>query len=107
MLEVDGQRTQVGLTRYQSFNSCPEKDGIIRVDQYWHSYALQSDGKSGMQSTIKININDTLSLVFMHQYDNPKGIIPTWLINWAAKVNHCHIRFLLIPFHIDWCASVY
>ena len=22
----------------------------------------------------------------MHYYDNPKGMIPTWLINWAAKV---------------------
>lgn len=21
----------------------------------------------------------------MHYYDNPKGMIPTWLINWAAK----------------------
>ena len=23
----------------------------------------------------------------MHYYDNPKGMIPSWLINWAAKVN--------------------
>lgn len=22
----------------------------------------------------------------MHYYDNPKGMIPAWLINWAAKV---------------------
>ena len=25
---------------------------------------------------------------FMHYYDNPKGMIPTWLINWAAKVRN-------------------
>ena len=23
---------------------------------------------------------------YMHYFDNPKGNIPTWLINWAAKV---------------------
>ncbi len=23
---------------------------------------------------------------FMYYYDNPKGMIPTWLINWVAKV---------------------
>ena len=23
---------------------------------------------------------------FMYYYDNPKGMLPTWLINWAAKV---------------------
>lgn len=23
----------------------------------------------------------------MRYYDNPKGMIPTWLINWAAKVS--------------------
>ena len=22
----------------------------------------------------------------MYYYDNPKGMIPTWLINWGAKV---------------------
>ena len=22
----------------------------------------------------------------MRYYDNPKGMIPTWLINWGAKV---------------------
>jgi len=24
---------------------------------------------------------------FMYYYDNPKGMIPTWLINWAAKAS--------------------
>lgn len=26
------------------------------------------------------------SLVFMYYFDNPGGQIPSWLINWAAKV---------------------
>ena len=26
---------------------------------------------------------------FMKYYDDPGGMIPTWLINWAAKVNTC------------------
>ncbi|XP_075702636.1 phosphatidylcholine transfer protein isoform X3 [Rhinoderma darwinii] len=26
--------------------------------------------------------------VFMYYFDNPGGMIPSWLINWAAKVHH-------------------
>lgn len=26
----------------------------------------------------------------MYYYDNPKGMIPTWLINWGAKVRVPH-----------------
>lgn len=29
----------------------------------------------------------TLHTAFMYYYDNPKGMIPTWLINWAAKAS--------------------
>lgn len=25
--------------------------------------------------------------VFMNYFDNPGGMIPTWLVNWAAKVS--------------------
>ena len=25
-------------------------------------------------------------LAYMYYFDNPGGMIPTWLINWAAKV---------------------
>lgn len=27
-------------------------------------------------------------LAYMYYFDNPGGMIPTWLINWAAKVSH-------------------
>ncbi len=33
----------------------------------------------------------------MYYYDNPKGMIPTWLINWAAKVG-----VPLPPFLVTW-----
>lgn len=32
----------------------------------------------------------------MHYKDNPGGSIPTWLINWAAKVTLCFSFFLSI-----------
>jgi len=40
----------------------------------------------------------------MHYFDNPGGLIPTWLINWAAKV--CtdeimqQILFLAVVVHV-------
>ena len=36
---------------------------------------------------------------FMHYFDNPAGLIPTWLINWAAKVctNEIMLQILLLP----------
>lgn len=54
---------------------CPsisEKSGVIRVDDYLQSCVLTTDGKVG-------------SKAFMKYYDNPKGMIPAWLINWGAK----------------------
>lgn len=34
----------------------------------------------------------------MHYYDNPKGMIPTWLINWGAKVGQ-----LEFSSHVSCC----
>lgn len=47
MIEVDGVRTWVVLSRSQAFGSCPEKDGFVRVDDFIQSCAMQSDGKVG------------------------------------------------------------
>lgn len=52
MLEVDGQRTWVVLCRSQKFSSVPEKDGIIRVDDFFQSCAMQSDGNVGSQGKL-------------------------------------------------------
>lgn len=71
-MEYNGKKVWVVLARSEVTPSIPEKDGIIRVDDYLQSCALTTDGKVG-------------SKAFMKYYDNPKGSIPTWLINWGAK----------------------
>lgn len=71
-MDYNGKKIWVVLARSENVPSVPEKDGIIRVDDYLQSCALTTDGKVG-------------SKAFMRYYDNPKGSIPTWLINWGAK----------------------
>ncbi|XP_044839482.1 phosphatidylcholine transfer protein [Mauremys mutica] len=71
-MEVDGQKIWVMLAKSVSLPQCPEKSGIIRVNSYVQSLVLASDGKTG-------------SKVYMYYFDNPGGMIPSWLINWAAK----------------------
>lgn len=40
----------------------------------------------------------------MHYYDNPGGMIPTWLINWAAKVcvRNFFCQYLFYSVHVAW-----
>ncbi|XP_007055182.2 phosphatidylcholine transfer protein isoform X2 [Chelonia mydas] len=71
-MEVDGRKIWVMLAKSMSLPQCPEKPGIIRVNSYVQSLVLESDGKTG-------------SKVYMYYFDNPGGMIPSWLINWAAK----------------------
>ena len=116
-MKVDGERTWVVLSRSQPFSNCPEKSGLVRVDDFLQSCAMQSDGKVGakgvyvcMYVCIYVSMYVSMYLcmyvsmylilytnpficlsiylypAFMHYYDNPKGSIPTWLINWACKV---------------------
>ena len=43
----------------------------------------------------------------MHYYDNPKGMIPTWLINWGAKVGQCVLQYVLSqPWYAVWSSTV-
>lgn len=45
----------------------------------------------------------------MHYYDNPKGMIPTWLINWGAKVGQIlssYLYFILHPWYAVWSSTV-
>ncbi|BFZ10391.1 hypothetical protein BsWGS_13430 [Bradybaena similaris] len=72
VMDKNGQRVWCILAKSVTSPSIHEQSGIIRVDDYLQSVALWSDGKSGTK-------------VFMKYYDNPKGNIPKWLINWAAK----------------------
>uniref|UniRef100_A0A8D0GT69 Phosphatidylcholine transfer protein n=1 Tax=Sphenodon punctatus TaxID=8508 RepID=A0A8D0GT69_SPHPU len=71
-VDVDGRKICVILAKSTSVPQCPEKSGIIRVKSYKQSVAIESDGKAGSQ-------------VYMYYYDNPGGMIPSWLVNWAAK----------------------
>ncbi|CAH2292154.1 phosphatidylcholine transfer [Pelobates cultripes] len=71
-LDVDGRKIFVILAKSVSVNHCPEKSGIIRVTAYKQSLAIESDGSSGCK-------------VFMYYFDNPGGMLPSWLINWTAK----------------------
>ncbi|KAJ8254514.1 hypothetical protein COCON_G00211260 [Conger conger] len=71
-LDVDGRKIWVVLAQSCPLSQCPEKSGILRVQDYHQSVAFESDKTSGTR-------------MFMNYFDNPGGMIPTWLINWAAK----------------------
>ncbi|XP_037544605.1 phosphatidylcholine transfer protein [Nematolebias whitei] len=71
-LDVDGRKIWVILARSCPEVPCEEKKGVLRVRDYKQSVALESDGAEGTK-------------VFMNYFDNPGGLIPTWLVNWAAK----------------------
>ncbi|XP_042361781.1 phosphatidylcholine transfer protein [Plectropomus leopardus] len=71
-LDVDGRKIWVILARSAPQIQCAEKKGVIRVKDYKQSVAMESDGGCGTK-------------VFMNYFDNPGGMIPTCLVNWAAK----------------------
>ncbi|XP_008709063.2 phosphatidylcholine transfer protein-like isoform X1 [Ursus maritimus] len=71
-LDMDGRKILVVLAQSTSVPQIPERSGVVRVNQYKQSLAIESDGKKG-------------SRVFMYYFDNPGGLLPSWLINWATK----------------------
>ncbi|XP_072502855.1 phosphatidylcholine transfer protein [Notamacropus eugenii] len=71
-LDLNGRTVHVILAKSFSVPEIPEKNGIVRVSDYRQSLVIESDGKEGCK-------------VSMIYYDNPGGMIPSWLINWAAK----------------------
>uniref|UniRef100_A0A8I3P448 Phosphatidylcholine transfer protein n=2 Tax=Canis lupus familiaris TaxID=9615 RepID=A0A8I3P448_CANLF len=71
-LDLDGRKIHVILAQSTSVPQIAERSGVVRVNQYKQSLAIESDGKKG-------------SKVFMYYFDNPGGQIPSWLINWVAK----------------------
>jgi len=50
----------------------PEVRGAIRVSDYHQSLAMKKVGKHGTKA-------------FIQYFDDPKGNLPSWLVNWAAK----------------------
>ncbi|KAM4716810.1 phosphatidylcholine transfer protein isoform 1-T1 [Anableps anableps] len=71
-LDIDGRKIWVVLARSSPETACSEKKGVLRVNDYKQSVAMESDGASGTK-------------VFMNYFDNPGGMIPAWLVNWGAK----------------------
>lgn len=71
-LDIGERKIFVILAKSVSVPRWPEKSGVIRVNGYKQSLAIESDGKNGCK-------------IFMYYFDNPGGMIPLWLINWAAK----------------------
>nr|XP_005999991.1 PREDICTED: phosphatidylcholine transfer protein [Latimeria chalumnae] len=71
-LDINGRKIWVVLAKSISCSQCPEQSGVIRVNEYTQSLVLESDGDKGTK-------------VYMYYFDNPGGMIPSWLINWAAK----------------------
>jgi hypothetical protein len=75
MRELDspkGVHSWVALSTTLNVPLRPEKSRVIRVDEFSQCLAIQTDGANG-------------SIVYMHYFDNPKGMIPKWLINWAVQ----------------------
>uniref|UniRef100_A0A8C9QE95 Phosphatidylcholine transfer protein n=1 Tax=Spermophilus dauricus TaxID=99837 RepID=A0A8C9QE95_SPEDA len=71
-LDLEGRKIYVILAKSTSSSQFPERSGVIRVSQYQQRLAIESDGKGG-------------SRVFMYYFDNPGGLIPSWLINWVTR----------------------
>uniref|UniRef100_A0A4X2L858 Phosphatidylcholine transfer protein n=2 Tax=Vombatus ursinus TaxID=29139 RepID=A0A4X2L858_VOMUR len=71
-MDLNGRTVHVILAKSISVPEIPEKHGIIRVSNYRQSLLIESDGKNGCK-------------VSMFYYDNPGGLIPSWLINWVAQ----------------------
>eukprot|EP00116_Pleurobrachia_bachei_P014090 sb/3474352/ len=62
------------IGRSDSSESVDVVKSVVRVEQYEQTIAFQR------------NESGTGTKVFMYYFDNPGGSLPTWLINWAAKV---------------------
>lgn len=69
----DGGEYQVILGESLPKSSFPEREGVIRIDNYMQNICISpsEDGEG--------------CFVFMDYFDDPKGSIPSSVINWAAK----------------------
>ncbi|XP_069785744.1 phosphatidylcholine transfer protein isoform X3 [Narcine bancroftii] len=67
-LDINGRKIWVISAKSKCVPGLPAKSGMIRVEDYHQTVVIESD-------------------VFLHYFDNPGGMIPTFLINWAAKAD--------------------
>ena len=71
-LTIGGRHVYVTLAKSEPSQVFPERSGVIRVKDYFQQSGMMSDGKEG-------------TMAYMTYYDNPEGMLPTWLVNWAAS----------------------
>ncbi|XP_065839134.1 phosphatidylcholine transfer protein-like [Oscarella lobularis] len=69
--EKGGHVTHVSLSKDMSLDAYPPKSKYVRVDDFYQAVAVRK--------------HELGTEVFMHYYDNPKGMIPKWIINWVVK----------------------
>ncbi len=55
-MEVSGVKTWVVLAKYRLFSQVKEKSGVIRVDEFQQSCAMQSDGKMGAKGRRDVGV---------------------------------------------------
>ncbi|XP_019745464.1 phosphatidylcholine transfer protein [Hippocampus comes] len=72
VLDVGGRKIWVVLARSSPETPYPEKNGVLRVKDYKQTIVMEANGHAGTK-------------VFINYFDNPGGMIPSWLVNWAAK----------------------
>jgi len=70
--DEDGQEYNVIIMHSVDQNKVPEREGRIRIYDYHQSMSLTNYKEHGTK-------------VFIHYSDNPRGSIPKFLVNWAAK----------------------
>jgi len=72
IVDQNGKEYSVIIMHSVAQNKIPERQGRIRIYDYHQSMSLTKYKEHGTK-------------VFIHYSDNPRGSIPKWLVNWAAK----------------------
>ena len=54
-----------------------------------------------------MNLISNFRSAYMYYFDNPGGMIPTWLINWAAKVRIYYLNSSMCCVHRAVGCNIY
>lgn len=122
VLDLDGEKTWVVLAKYRSFSNIPEKDGIIRVDQFQQACVMQSDGKVGAKGKYdKLTYKKLFIFLFIFSPQltcTTMTILKGWFLpGWLTGQQRYHkkkiynlVKEITSLSHsnliVDWCATV-
>lgn len=56
-LDANGRKIWVVLAKSSPETACAEKSGVLRVNDYKQSVALESDGASGTRGAVMADVN--------------------------------------------------